>query len=103
MVDTENRLYLKTDSKELKSDLNTLKAAGQNPFPLYESHQTNKFFYMDDWETSGWIGLGVENRLVSFEFQVYGLGGATSANHRYYHLGHDSNFTWRLFLDFSLR
>lgn len=103
MVDTENRLYLKTDSKELRSDLNTLKAAGQNPFPLYESHQTNKFFYMDDWETSGWIGLGVENRLVSFEFQVYGLGGATSANHRYYHLGHDSNFTWRLFLDFSLR
>ena len=103
MVDTENTLYLDSKSKKLKNDLKTLEAQGETPFPLYESHQTKEFFYMDDWETSTWLGVGVESRLVSVEFQVYGIGGATKDNHRYYHLGHDSNFTWRLLLDFSIR
>lgn len=104
MTDTENRLYLKTKDNNLKADLELINSVGQNPFPVYESHQTNKFFYMDDWETSGWIGLGIENRLVSFEFQMFAIGGASqNANHRYYHIGHDSSPTWRLFLDFSIR
>ena len=104
MTDTENRLYLKTKDDKLKADLELINSVGQNPFPVYESHQTNKFFYMDDWETSGWIGLGIENRLVSFEFQMFALGGASqNANHRYYHIGCGSSPTWRLFLDFSIR
>ena len=104
MTDTENTLDLKTNDKGLKDDLKLINGAGQNPFPLYESHQTNKFFYMDDWETSGWIGLGIESRLVSFEFQMFALGGASqNANHRYYHIGHDSHPTWRVFLDFSIK
>ena len=104
MVDTENRLFLKSGSHSLNEDMKTLSAQGENPFPLYESHQTNKFFYMDDWETSGWIGVGVESRMISVEFQVYGIGGASkNDSHRYYHLGHDSDFTWRLFVDFSLK
>ena len=104
MTDTENRLYLKTNDKNLKEDLDLISEAGQSPFPVYESHQTNKFFYMDDWETSGWIGMGIESRLVSFEFQMYAIGGASqNANHRYYHIGHDSHPTWRMFLDFSIR
>ena len=103
MVDTENRLYLNTSSKSLKNDLQVLKNEGKNPFPLYESHQTKEPFYMDDWETNSWIGLGIENRLVSFEFQVFGIGASTKDNHRYHHLGHDSDFTWRIFLDFSIR
>ena len=38
---------------------------------------------MDDWETSGWIGLGIESRLVSFEVQMFAFGGASqNANHR---------------------
>lgn len=104
MTDTENWLDIKTSDKNLKADLDLINNAGQNPFPLYESHQTNKFFYMDDWETSGWIGLGIESRLISFEFQVFALGGASqNANHRYYHIGHDSHPTWRMFLDFSIK
>lgn len=104
MTDTENRLYLKTKDDKLKADLELINSVGQNPFPVYESHQTNKFFYMDDWETSGWIGLGIENRLVSFEFQMFALGGVSqNANHRYYHIGCGSSPTWRLFLDFSIR
>jgi len=104
MVDTENRLYLSSSDKELKNNLQLIDAENANPFPLYESHQTNKVFYMDDWEFNSWIGLGVESRLVSFEFQVFAIGGASqNENHRYYHIGHDSNMTWRLLLDFSLR
>lgn len=104
MVDTENYLFLESSSKTLNDDMRVLTNEGKNPFPLYESHQTNDFYHMDDWETSGWLGLGVESRLVSFEFQVYTIGGATKDNsHRYYPLGHDSNFSWRFFLDFSIR
>ena len=104
MTDTENWLEFKTKDKNLTTDLNLISDAGQNPFPLYESHQTNKFFYMDDWETNGWIGLGIESRLVSFEFQIFALGGVPqNANHRYYHIGHDSHPTWRMFLDFSIK
>lgn len=104
MVDTENRLYASSKDKELKSNLQLIDAANASPFPLYESHQTHKVFYMDDWETSSWIGAGVESRLVSFEFQVFAIGGTSqNENHRYYHIGHDSDMTWRLLLDFSLR
>jgi hypothetical protein len=104
MTDTENRLYLKTNDKNLKADLDLISDAGQSPFPVYESHQTNKFFYMDDWETNGWLGLGIESRLISIEFQMFAIGGASqNANHRYYHIGHDSHPTWRMFLDFSIR
>ena len=104
MTDTENRLYLKSADKNLNADLALINKAGDGAFPVYESHQTNKFFYMDDWETSGWIGLGIESRLVSFEVQMFALGGASqNANHRYYHIGHDSHPTWRMFLDFSIR
>ena len=104
MVDTENTLYLKTNNGDLRNDLQTLTVEGKNDFPLYESHQTKKFFYMDDWETSGWIGTGIESRLISFEFQVFAIGASTtSSNHRYYRIGHDSNLTWRFLLDFSIR
>lgn len=104
MVDTENRLYLKTNDPDLRADLQTVSLEGNNPFPLYESHQTKKVFFMDDWETSGWIGTGIESRLVSIEFQVFAIGASTtSSNHRYYHIGHDSNITCRLLLDFSIR
>lgn len=104
MTDTENWIDIKTNDKKFKADLDLIDKAGQSPFPLYESHQTNKFFYMDDWETSGWIGLGIESRLVSFEVQMFAFGGASqNANHRYYHIGHDSNPTWRMFLDFSIK
>jgi hypothetical protein len=103
MVDTENSLYLNTSSQDLKNDMQVLKNEGKNPFPLYENHQTKEPFYMDDWETSSWIGVGIENRLVSFEFQLYGIGASTRDNHRYHHLGHDSDFTWRFFVDFSIR
>ncbi len=103
MVDTENYLYLNSNSKEFNAEMETITNEGKNPFPLYESHQTNKFFYMDDWETSGWLGFGVESRLVSFEVQFFGIGTSTKDNHRYYHLGHDSDMTWRIFLDFSIR
>jgi len=103
MVDTENRLYLESFGDASEEELERITKYGDNPFPLYESHQTNKSFGIKDWETSGWLGLGVESRLVSVEFQVYGIGTSTSDNHRYHHIGHDSNFTWRLFVDFSIR
>lgn len=104
MVDTENRLYASSSNKELKSNLQLIDSENGSPFPLYESHQTHEVFFMDDWEFNSWIGLGVESRLVSFEFQVFAIGGASqNENHRYYHIGHDSNMTWRLLLDFSLR
>lgn len=104
MVDTENRLYLYTKDKNLKKELALIEAEGRNPFPVYESHQTNRFFYMDDWEANSWIALGIENRLVSIEFQMFMIGATTqNTNHRYNHIGHDSHPTWRVFLDFSIR
>ena len=103
MVDTENRLYLESFGDASEEELERITKYGDNPFPLYESHQTNRSFGIKDWETSGWLGLGIESRLISVEFQVYGIGGATSDNHRYHHIGHDSNFSWRLLLDFSIR
>ena len=103
MVDTENRLYLESFGDASAEELERITKYGDNPFPLYESHQTNKSFGIKDWETSAWLGAGIESRLISVEFQVYGIGGATSDNHRYHHLGHDSNFSWRLLLDFSIR
>lgn len=104
MVDTENRLYMDADDNDFNTEIKLIDKYGNNPFPLYESHQTNKAFYMDDWETSGWIGAGIESRLVSVEFQIYAVGGASqNANHRYHHIGHDSHPTWRFFLDFSIR
>lgn len=104
MVDTENRLYLYTKDKNLKKELELIEAEGKNPFPVYESHQTKKFFYMDDWEFNSWIGLGIESRLVSIEFQMFAIGGTSqNTNHRYNHIGHDSHPTWRVFLDFSIR
>ena len=103
LTDTENRLYMSTKDKKLKEDLALFESAGATPFPAYESHQTNKFFYMDDWETNSWIGLGIESRLVSFEIQMFAFGGATqNANHRFYNIGQGSP-TWRMFLDFSIR
>ncbi len=103
LTDTENRLYMSTKDKKLKEDLALFESAGATPFPAYESHQTNKFFYMDDWETNSWIGLGVESRLVSFEIQMFAFGGATqNANHRFHNIGQGSP-TWRMFLDFSIR
>ncbi|WP_407456706.1 hypothetical protein [Fibrobacter sp.] len=104
MVDTENRLYLHTKDKNLKKELELIDAEGKNPFPVYESHQTKRFFYMDDWETNSWIALGIENRLVSIEFQMFMIGATSqNTNHRYNHIGHDSHPTWRVFLDFSIR
>jgi hypothetical protein len=104
MVDTENRLYLHTKDKILKKELELIDAEGKNPFPVYESHQTKRFFYMDDWETNSWIALGIENRLVSIEFQMFMIGATSqNTNHRYNHIGHDSHPTWRVFLDFSIR
>ena len=103
MVDTENRLYLESFGDASDEELERISKYGDNPFPLYESHQTKEFFGFKDWETSAWIGAGIESRLVSVEFQVFGIGTSTSDNHRYNHLGHDSNFSWRLFLDFSIR
>ncbi len=103
LTDTENRLYMSTKDEKLKEDLALFESAGATPFPAYESHQTNKFFYMDDWETNSWIGLGVESRLVSFEIQMFAFGGATqNANHRFHNIGQGSP-TWRMFLDFSIR
>ena len=103
LTDTENRLYLSTKNKKLKEDIALFESAGVTPFPAYESHQTNKFFYMDDWETNSWIGLGIESRLVSFEVQMFAFGGATqNANHRFYNIGQGTP-TWRMFLDFSIR
>jgi hypothetical protein len=59
---------------------------------------------MDDWEFNSWIGLGIESRLVSIEFQMFAIGGTSqNTNHRYNHIGHDSHPTWRVFLDFSIR
>ena len=103
LTDTENRLYMSTKNKKLSEELTLIENAGQSPFPAYESHQTNKFFYMDDWETNSWIGLGIESRLISFEIQMFAFGGATqNANHRYHNIGQSSP-TWRMFLDFSIR
>lgn len=102
-VDTENSLSFSTKDKGLKEDLNLINETGNNPFPLHESHQTYKFFYMDDWETNSWIGLGIESRLVSFEIQMFAFGGASqNANHRFHNIGQGSP-TWRMFLDFSIR
>ena len=102
-VDTENSLSFSTKDKGLKEDLGLINETGNNPFPLHESHQTYKFFYMDDWETNSWIGLGIESRLVSFEIQMFAFGGASqNANHRFHNIGQGSP-TWRMFLDFSIR
>ena len=103
LTDTENRLYLSTKDSKLKKDISLIESSYANPFPVYESHQTNKFFYMDDWETNSWIGLGIESRLISFEIQMFAFGGATqNANHRFYNIGQGTP-TWRMFLDFSIR
>jgi len=103
LVDTENSLSFSSKNRDLNEDLALMDKSGNNPFPLQESHQTYKFFYMDDWETNSWIGLGIESRLVSFEIQMFAFGGASqNANHRYHNIGQGSP-TWRMFLDFSIR
>ena len=103
LVDTENSLSFSSKNRDLNEDLALMDKLGNNPFPLQESHQTYKFFYMDDWETNSWIGLGIESRLVSFEIQMFAFGGASqNANHRYHNIGQGSP-TWRMFLDFSIR
>lgn len=103
LVDTENSLYFSTNDKSLKDDLDLINKVENNPFPLQESHQTHRSFFMDDWETNSWIGLGIESRLVSFEIQMFAFGGATqNANHRYHNIGQGSP-SWRMFLDFSIR
>lgn len=103
LTDTENRLYISSKNSKLNKDLSLIESSNANPFPAYESHQTNKFFYMDDWETNSWIGLGIESRLISFEIQMFAFGGATqNANHRFHNIGQGTP-TWRMFLDFSIR
>ena len=69
--------------------------------PEYE--KVKEPFYMDDWETNGWVGVGIDGKYLSAEFQVLVASGSTKDNHRYYHLFHDTNPTWRVMVDFSMR
>ena len=91
-------------TKSEKSDIETLERAGLSGFPLYESKDIEKNFFMDDWETNGWLGLGIDGKYLSAAFEVQVASGAsTDDNHRYHHLFHDSEFTWRFMVDFSMR
>ena len=103
MADMENTLDFYKQSATFAYEQQTLSSLGKNPFPLYESHQTKEFYYLDDWEFNSWIGVGIDSKFVSIEFQLYAFGGATEDNHRFCNLGQSSDLTWRVMLDFSIR
>lgn len=102
-VKSEGTIDFADPSKELNEELEVLSKQGLNPMPFYTEHTTKNCFYMNDWEVSSWAGLGIDTKYVSVEFQIYLIGGTSNdANHRYHHIGHDSDPTWRLLFDFSL-
>jgi hypothetical protein len=90
--------------KELAHDLELIGDAGKNPFPMEEIHEINKPFFMDDWETNGWIGLGIDGKYASVQAQfLLASGSSDYENHRYYGFSFDRAPTFRIFFDFSLR
>ena len=59
---------------------------------------------MDDWETNGWIGLGIDGKYASVQAQFLLANGTSDyENHRYYGFSFDRAPTFRIFFDFSLR
>lgn len=103
-MESEYTLDFDDPSKELAHDLELIDDAGRNPFPMIETHEVNKPFFMDDWETSGWIGLGIDGKYASVQAQFLLANGTSDYdNHRYYGFSFDRAPTFRIFFDFSLR
>lgn len=96
-------LDVKNKSAKFKSDIATLSADNKNYLPAKEEYNTDHVFDYDDWETNGWINLGIDSKFVSFEFQMLMLAASTKDNHRYEYFTHDARPSWRAFLDFSIR
>lgn len=95
---------LKDPSKELEANLKVLGQEGDAVFPLTESKEINKAFFMDDWETNGWVGVGIDGKYLSAEAQVLvASGSSTYNNHRYHHLFRAAEPTMRFFVTFSMR
>ena len=92
-----------SSDKAVQKDLEYLSSIGLSDYPLTKYEKVKEPFYMDDWETNGWVGVGIDGKYLSAEFQVLVASGSTKDNHRYYHLFHDTNPTWRVMVDFSMR
>lgn len=96
-------LDVSSTDKATAQDLDYLTEKGLNKYPLRKGFKYEEHFYMDDWETNGWIGAGIDGKYVSVELQFLVASGSTKDNHRYEHLFKDSNPTWRVMVDFSMR
>lgn len=96
-------LEASSSDKAVAKDLEYLAEKGLSPYPLEKREKIKEPFYMDDWETNGWIGAGIDGKYVSAELQFLLASGSTVDNHRYHHLFYDTNPTWRVMVDFSMR
>ena len=96
-------LDIKDPSKELEEEIAILEKEGKATYPLTETHEIEKPFYMDDWETNGWVGVGIDGKYVSIGADFLVAAGSTKDNHRYYHMFQKDFPSFRVMIDFSLR
>lgn len=103
-VYSENKLFFNNPSPELSKTLDILDKEGKNPYPVKEQHEIDKTFFMDDWETNGWVGVGIDGKYASITAQALVASGSTTmSNHRYYNIFRANAPTWRIMVDLSLR
>ncbi len=102
-MESKYTLSIKPTSKDIEKDLEVLAKEGKAIYPLEESHEIEKPFFMDDWETNGWVGVGIDGKYVSIECQALVAAGSTKDNHRYYRIFQKDSPSFRVMIDFSLR
>lgn len=95
-IDVQNKVVFADPSAELKETLKYV-----DDYPYKKSHHTDGAFYLDDWESNCWIGIGTNFKYMAFEFQTLIAANSTRDNHRYHDMFHKAMPTWRLMIDFG--
>ena len=95
-IDVQNRVVFANPSAELKETLKYV-----DDYPYKKSHHTDGAFYLDDWESNCWFGIGADFRYVALEFQALIAANSTRDNHRYHDMFHKAMPTWRFMIDFG--
>lgn len=104
----EQASYTKTwdvssSNKKTQDDIEFLKSEGLDEFPLKERHEIDEPFFMEDWEFSGWAGLGIDGKFASLSAEMLIISKSLKNNHVYERKIDGSWPTIRVMVDFSMR
>ena len=92
-----------SSNKKTQSDIDYLKSEDLDVFPLKERHEINEPFFMDDWEFSGWGGVGIDGKYASLSADILIISKSLKNNHVYERKIDGSWPTIRIMVDFSMR